>query len=103
MGDIADNRDIDRHILVDGGRVDVDMDLLRIGRKSIQTAGNPVIEAGADTDHDIAVMHGVIGFKCAMHAQHAEELLVGGRIGAETHQRISDGISGQTDKLGQQL
>jgi hypothetical protein len=47
------------------------MNLFRFRRKDRKLAGYPVIEAGPDIDHHVAIMHGVIGFKGAMHADHA--------------------------------
>lgn len=102
MPDIADNRHVDTHGLVDRGRIDIDMDLLGIRRKRIDATGNTVIETRADADHDIAIMHRHIGFVGTVHAQHAEPVLAGSRIGAETHQRRGDREIGELDQFTQQ-
>ena len=48
-------------------------------------------------------MHGEVGLVGAMHAEHAEELPVVGRIGAEAHQRAGDGEAGFADEFDQRL
>src|SRR3954471_19890469 len=45
MRAIADDREIDLDILVDRGRVDVDVDLARSRRERVEPPGNAVIEA----------------------------------------------------------
>ena len=81
MGAVADDAEIDFHVLVDRGRVDVDMDLPRLRREGVETPGDAIVEARADADHQIAVMHGVVGLERTMHAEHAQPLPVGGGIG----------------------
>ena len=44
-----------------------------------------------------------VGFVGAVHAEHAEPLLVGGGIGAEPHQRRRDGEAGEAHELAQEL
>ena len=42
-------------------------------REGVEPAGDAIIEARADgIDHQVAIMHRVIGLECAMHAEHAE-------------------------------
>ena len=48
-------------------------------------------------------MHGVVGLVGAVHAEHAQPLRIGGRIGAEAHQRRGDRKTGQVDELAQEL
>ena len=79
------------------------MDLLRARREGIDPAGDAVVEARADADHHVAIVHGVVGLVGAMHAEHAEPLLVGGRVGAEPHQRRGDGKAGHAHELAQAL
>ena len=59
-------------------------------REGVETAGDAVVEARADADHQIAIVHRIVGLERAVHAEHAEPLLVGGRIGAEAHQCRGD-------------
>jgi hypothetical protein len=87
MGAIADDGQVDANILVDRRGIDVDMDLARLGRERIDAAGDAVIEARPDIDHHVAIMHRHIGFVGAVHAEHAEPMLVGSGEGAEPHQR----------------
>ena len=43
---VAHDGDVHHHVFTDGTRVHVNMDDLGVGRKGIQPAGHPVIEAG---------------------------------------------------------
>ena len=81
-------------LLIDDG-IDIDVDLLGARRERIEAAGDAVVEARADVDHHVAIVHRHVGFVGAVHAEHAEPLLVGGGIGAEAHQRRGDREAGQ--------
>ena len=100
---VADDRHVDLDVLVDRGRIDVDVDLLRAGREGVEPAGDAVVEARADADHQVAIVHRPVGLPGAVHAEHAEPLRIGGRIGAEPHQGRGDGKAGELDQLAQQL
>jgi hypothetical protein len=99
---IAHDRHVHLDVLVDRGRVDVDVDLLRSRREGVEPARHPVVEARADVEHDVAAMHGEVRLVGAVHAEHAEEVRVAGRIGAEAHQRVRAGIARHAHELGQQ-
>ena len=73
------------------------------GEKASSAAGDAVVEARADADHDVAIMHRHVGFVGAVHAEHAEPVLAGRRIGAEAHQRRGDRKAGDLDQFAQQL
>ena len=79
------------------------MDLLGVWRKGVDPAGNAVVEAGADADHQVAVMHGMVGLIGTVHAQHAEPVRVRGREGAEAHQRGGNGNAGHGLQFAQQF
>ena len=98
---IADDRHVNRHVLVDRRTVDVGMDLLRPLAERVQPSGHPVIKPRADVQQHVAAMHGQVGLVGAVHPQHAEELRIGGGIGAETHQRVGDREAGHADELCQ--
>ena len=78
------------------------MDLPRLRREGVEAAGDAVVEARADADHQIAIMHRVVRLERTMHAEHAEPLLVGRRVGAEPHQRRGDREPGRADELAQE-
>ena len=103
VADIAENADVGVDVLVDRRRIDVDVDLLRIRRKRIETAGDAVVETRADADHDVAIVHRHVGFIGAVHAQHAQPVLARCRIGAEAHQRRGDREVREFDQFAQQL
>ena len=81
---------VDRHVLVDAGGVDVHVDLLRGRREGVEPTGHPVIEARAHVQHHVAVVHRHVGFVRPVHPEHAEEVRLAGRHGAEAHQRRGD-------------
>ena len=77
-------------VLGDLGRVDVDVDELRGWGELAQLAGDPVVEAGADRDDQVGLVHRVVGRPGAVHAEHAEPLRVRRREATEAHQRAGD-------------
>ncbi len=79
------------------------MDLARSRRECIEPPRDAIVEARADADHQVAVVHREIGLVGAVHAEHAEPLRVGRGIGAEPHQRRRDRETGRTDQFAQQL
>ena len=50
------------------------------------------VEARANGHQHIAVLHGHVGLVGAVHAEHADELAIRPRKGAQPHQRVRDGI-----------
>jgi hypothetical protein len=94
---IAHNGRSTLDILVDGGWINIDMDLLRPGEKA---SSRPVMRSSKRApilNHDIAIMHRQIGFISAVHAQHAKELRIIG-IGPSP---ISVEVTGAPVSLGQ--
>ena len=73
------------------------------GENRVEPAGHAVVEAGADRDHQVAVVHREVGLVGAVHAEHADELRVRGRIGAEAHEGQRDREAGRAHQLGHQL
>ena len=84
---VADDRDVRGHVLGDLGRVDVDVDELRPRRELGQLAGDAVVEASADRDDQVGVVHRVVRGARAVHAEHPEPLVVRRRERAQPHQR----------------
>ena len=103
LADVADDRQVDADVLVDRRGIDVDVDLPRSRREGVDPAGDAVVEARPDADHHVAIVHGVVRLVGPVHAEHAEPLRVGRRIGAEAHQRRRDRIAGHAHELAQQL
>ena len=78
------------------------MDLGRARREGVEPAGDAIVETGADGDHQIAIVHRIIGLERPVHAEHAEPVAAGGRIGAEPHQGRGDRKAGEFDEFAQQ-
>ena len=64
-----------------------------------RVANRTVVEAGADCQQNVAVLHAEVGFVGAMHAGHADPARVGGREGPQRHERGGDGSAGQVGQL----
>ena len=97
MRAIADYAEIDLHVLVDRGGVDVDVDLFGMRREGVEPASDAVVETRAQADHQIAIVHRVIGFERSVHAEHAEPLFVGSRVGGPDPSSVEViGKAGQT-------
>ena len=89
-------------LLIDDGSMSTWI-LLRARRERVEPAGDAVVEARADADHHVAVVHRPVRLPGAVHAEHAEPLRIGGRIGAEPHQRRGDRKAGELDQLAQEV
>ena len=103
MLDIAHDGNGHRHILGDGRGVDIDVDDPRVGAELLQIARHAVVEARADGDQHIALVHGHVRLVGAVHPQHADELLVGGGVAPQAHERIGDGVAQQAGEFDQLL
>ena len=102
MGAIADDAEVSLDVLVDRRRIDVDVNFLRSWRERVEAPGDAIVEARADANHQVAIVHGVVGLERSMHAKHAEPMLVGSRKGAEPQERRGDRESGRADEFAQQ-
>ena len=69
---IADEADVDAHVLVDLGRVDVDVDLLRVERVGLEIAGDAIVEAHAEREQQVGFLNRRVHPRFAVHAHHAE-------------------------------
>ena len=101
-GDVGLDGDIDIDDLVDGAAVDIDMDLAAVGREGVEAAGDAVIEARADAQDEVRLVHRPIGFIGAMHPQHAQPLVGRCGEGAQAHQGRGDGRAGERGEFAQQ-
>jgi hypothetical protein len=100
--DVAHDGDVDLDALGDGGRIDVDVNDLAVDRgKVLGVADHAVIEARAHGQQHVAVLHGVVGFQRAVHAQHAQKAPVGGRERTQAHQRVGDRVVQQIHQRAQ--
>ena len=70
--EVADEGDVGPDVLVDLGGVDLDVDLLRVGRVVGEVAGDAVVEAHAEGEQEVGLLDGVVDPGLAVHAHHAE-------------------------------
>ena len=100
--DVGHDRDVDDLVLVDFGRIDVDVDDESMLGEGRHFPGDPVVEADAEGEEEIGLVDGVVGVDAAVHAEHVERERVVGRIGPEPHEghRHRDpGASGELAEL----
>ena len=90
LAQVADERHVDPDVLVDLGRVDVDVDLAGAGRVGLHVAGDAVVEAHAEGQQQVRLLHGRVHPRLAVHAHHAEVQRVRGRDAPEPQQRHRD-------------
>ena len=76
-------------------------DLSRVLREMLGIADHTVIKTRAHCDQHIAVLHGHVGFVRAMHARHADELVVAGGESAQPHQCVRARGAGKFHQLAQ--
>ena len=72
-------------------------------RKVLGVTNHAVVKTGTNCQQHIAMLHGVIGFDGAVHAQHAEKLRRARWVCAQTHQGIGAGIAEHVDQGAQFL
>ena len=92
LADIGDDRQMSHLVLVDLGRIDVDVDDLAVLGELADLAGDAVVEAHAKRQQQVGVVDGVVGVNGAVHAEHlqAQEMLAGEAAQAEERQRHRD-------------
>ena len=69
---IADQRHIHVHVLVDFRAVDLDVNFLGLLRIGVELAGHAVVEAHAERDQQIGFLNGLIDPGFAVHAHHSQ-------------------------------
>ena len=99
---VGDDRHLHRNVLVDRGRIDVDVDLLRALAERVQPSGHPVVESRPDRQQHVAAVHRQVRLVGAVHPQHPEEPRVAGGERTQAHQRVGDREPGGVNELRQQ-
>ena len=89
--------------LAELGRVDVDVDDLGLGGEGADLAGDPVVEAAAQGDEQIGLLHGGDGGVVAVHAGHAQAQRVAVGEGAAGHEGGDHGDAGALGQRAQGL
>ena len=86
---VSQYRNIHCHILADFGRINIQMDHLRLTRISLQLAGHTVIESHSDSNQYITFIGLHVRSQISMHAQHSFVQTVIGRQGRKSQQRTA--------------
>ena len=71
-GDIGIDGDRGRDILVEFGRINLDVDHVGILGVLIELAGDPVVKAHAEADNQVGIHDRPVGLDGAVHPHHAE-------------------------------
>src|SRR5207237_10898687 len=96
---VAHDRDVDLDVLRDGRRVDVDVDDLGGGREGVDAPGDAVVEARAHGHQTVRVVDETVRVVGAVHAQHVESERVGHGESPEPQQGMGHGDLGQLRQL----
>ncbi len=100
---VADHRHIGADVLADLGRVDIDVDDLRLACEAIDPSRRPVVEPGADVDQQVGLVERVVDVLVAVHPHHAERERVRLGKGAEPQQSEDDRDAGSLDQAGEEV
>ena len=87
VADVAGDGRVDLHVLVELGRIDVDVDLLRVRRVGLEVAGDAIVEPHAERDQQVGFLNRGVHPGLAVHAHHAEVQRMRGREAADAEQR----------------
>ena len=91
IASVSDDAHIHEDVLVDAARINVDVDLARIGGEGGGLACHPIVKARPNAEHRVRTVHGEIGLIRAVHPDHPEEERVVGGEGPEPHEGAGDG------------
>ena len=97
--EIADQADVDADVLVDLGRVDVDVDLLGVEGVGLEVARDAIVEAHAEGEEQVGFLDRGVDPGFAVHAHHAEVERMRGGEGADAEQRRRDRDVGALGEL----
>ena len=100
---VTDDRHVRTTHLAELGRVDVDVDDLRVRSEPVELARDTVVEPAAERDEQIGLLHRGDRRVVAVHAGHAEAQLVVVGERATGHERRDDRDAGQLGQLAQRL
>ena len=92
LGQVGHHAEVDADRTADRRRVDVDVHDPGAGREPIGTADDAVVEAHAETDHEVGLLDREVGALRAVHARHPHGPLVltGERVQGEERGRDGD-------------
>ena len=96
---VADQRQVHVHVLVDLGLVDFNVDLAGVRGVVLQIAGHPVVEAHPEGQQQVGFLDGLVDEGLAVHAHHAQVERVVGWEAAQPQQGHRDRGVGTLGKL----
>src|SRR6266403_567247 len=72
LAEIPDQGNINFHVLVDFGKVDLHVDLFGVGCIGLEIARDPIVEAHAKCEQQVGFLDGVVNPGFAVHPHHAQ-------------------------------
>ena len=90
IGNVAENTEINRNILVDFRKVNIELDLLCRHGELALVARCPVAEADSDSENQVSVVECLRRGVVTVHTLHTEEAFTVGRNRRNAHQRTAD-------------
>ena len=94
LAQVAHERDVHFHVLVDLRRIDIDVNLLRVRRVGFQVTGHAVVEPHAEGQQQVGVLNRLVHPRLAVHAHHSEIQHVRSRKMPEAEQSHRHGDAG---------
>ena len=87
--EIADDPQVDLHVLVDLRRIDLDVDLLRGSGVGLESARHAIVEPHTEGEQEVCLLDRIVHVSLTMHAHHAEAewVMFGDRTLPEQSQR----------------
>ena len=76
---ISNQRHVHFYVLVDFGRIDLDVNLLGILSVGLQVARNPVVKAHAEGEQQVGLLNRMVDPGFSVHPHHAEIQRMGSR------------------------
>ncbi len=96
---IADDGEFCVADLGDLAGVDVDVDDLGVGGEGSEAAGDAIVEANAEGDDQVGIVHAHVGRVGSVHAGHRDEVAVVAGQGAEAHEGVDAGEVSEFDEF----
>ena len=93
-GEIAGERHVHPDVLVELGRINVNVDLGRVRRVGLEAAGHPVVEAHAERQQQVGFLDRLVDPRLAVHAHHSHVERVVRRNRPDSQQRHGDRDAG---------
>lgn len=90
MREIEDDRKIEKKVIVDRRRIDIDMNFIGIRRERVEEEGDEVVEKRKEEKNEIEIMNGNVGLIGEVNEKNKEKVIEGGGIGEKKNKSGGD-------------